>query len=184
MCVLRHAPGLEAGTTAVPLRWGKLRGKEGNGMYSKMTSLSHNAFKIRAQAAVWQCERWQCERMPSQTRRIWGAPHSCHGAAVYGHNHLFAVVHHMPVARHARRVERASPSHPLLAHRHASPVSRAENRGRIGPLDTGLDHCLALAPRAQSRVLGYPSAGGVVSRGNPADLATAPRRDTPSGGRL
>src|SRR5262245_3359374 len=81
-------------------------------------------------------------------------------------------------------MERSSPSQAVLAHRHASPVSGAENLRRTGPLDAGLDHRLALAPRAQSGVLGCPSAGDdVVGRGSPADLATAQGRDALSRGR-
>ena len=139
--------------------------------------MSHNVFKIRSQAPVWQCDR-----MPSQTQRISGAPHSCYGAASHGHCYLFAPVRHDPVSRYARHLERSSPSRPVLAHCHASPVSRAENLGRTGPLDAGLDHRLALSPRAQGRLLGCPCAGGVVGRGSAADLATTQGRDTPSGG--
>src|SRR5262249_24473709 len=68
-----------------------------------------------------------------------------------------------------------SPSPPaLLARGDASPLPGAENRSRTGPLDAGLDHRLALAPRTQSGVLGCPCAGGVEGRGSLADLATAP----------
>src|SRR5215471_6125815 len=108
---------------------------QGHSINSKMTSMSHNVFKIRPQAAVWQCDR-----MPSQTQWISGAPHSCYGAASYGHGYLFAPVRHAAVSRHARYVERSSPSHLVLAQRHAGPVSRAENLGRTGSLDAGLDH--------------------------------------------
>src|SRR5688572_2021704 len=34
-------------------------------VFSKMTPMSHNIFKTRPQAAVWQCDR-----MPSQTQRF------------------------------------------------------------------------------------------------------------------
>src|SRR5262245_52930561 len=86
-------------------RWCQRLGEPGGEVVSsKMTSMSHNVFKIRPQAAVWQCDR-----MPSQTQRISGAPHSCYGAASYGHYYLFAPVRHVPVSRHARHVERSSP---------------------------------------------------------------------------
>src|SRR5262249_3300463 len=114
---------------------------------------------------------------------ISGIPHSCYGAASYGHSDLLAPVHHAAVARHARPVERASPSPPVLAHRDASLVSGAQDLGGTGPLDAGLDHRLALAPRAQSGRLGYPCAGGVVGRGSAADLAIAQGRDALSRGR-
>src|SRR5215471_7245354 len=126
-------------------------------IFSKMTSMSHNAFKIRAQVAVWQCDS-----IAPQLQGMSGTSHSVHGAARYGHSDLSASVRHTAVSRYARPVERASPSHPVLAHRHASPVSGAENLGRTGSLDAGLDYRLALPPRAQSRVLGGPCAGGMV----------------------
>jgi len=59
-------------------------------------------------------------------------------------------------------MERASPFRALLAHRHASPLPRAENLGGVGPLDAGLAHGLALSPRAQGDLLEWPSAGGKV----------------------
>src|SRR5215471_18122489 len=107
-----------------------------------MTSMSHNAFKIRPQAVVWQCDR-----MPSQTQWLSGALHSYHGAAGYGPNYRFASIHHGPLSGDARQVEK-SPSPPaLLARGDASPLPGAENRRRTGPLDAGLEHRLALAPR-------------------------------------
>src|SRR5215813_7578546 len=137
-------------------------------MYSKLTSMSHNVFKIRPPVAVRQCGS-----MPSQTQRNSGAPPSCYGAASYGHSYLLAPVRHPAVSRQARHVEKSSPAPPVVAHRDASPGSGAEDLGGTGPLDTSLDHRLALAPRAQSGVLGYPGAGRVVGRGSAADLATS-----------
>src|SRR5215475_5637030 len=123
-----------------------------------MTPMSHNVFTIKPQAAVWQCDS-----MAPQIRRMSSVSHFVHGAASYGHSYLLAPVRHTAVSRYARPVERASPSHPVLAHRHAGPVSGAENLGRTGSLDAGLDYRLALPPRAQSRVLGGPCAGGMVA---------------------
>src|SRR5262249_2174307 len=54
-------------------------------IYSKLTSMSHNVFKIRPPVAVRQCGS-----MPSQTQRNSGAPPSCYGAASYGHSYLLA----------------------------------------------------------------------------------------------
>ena len=101
----------------------------------------------------------------------------------YDCGHLFASVRHHLVSRYARRLAPSSPSCALLAHCHASAVSRAENVGRTRPLDAWLDHRLALAPRAQGGLLGCPSAGRMVGRGSVADLATPQGRDTPSCGR-
>src|SRR5215831_11943687 len=102
--------------------------------------------------------------MPTETRLTCVTaclPHLFPGAACYGHGHLFAPVRHAPVSRYARYVERSSSSHPVLVGFRASAVPRAENLGRAGPLDAGLDHRLALSPRAQRGLLEYPSAGGV-----------------------
>src|SRR5215831_9442527 len=110
--------------------------------YSKLTSMSHNVFKIRPPVAVRQCGS-----MPSQTQRNSGAPPSCYGAASYGHSYLLAPVRHPAVSRQARHVEKSSPAPPVVAHRDASPGSGAEDLGGTGPLDTSLDHRLALAPR-------------------------------------
>src|SRR5438093_5994065 len=96
----------------------------------------------------------------------------------YDCDYLFAPVRHSPFSWYARCLETSSSSCALLAYCHASAVSRAENLGRARPLDAGLDHRLALTPRAQGGLLGYPSAGNVVGRGSPADLATAKGRDT------
>src|SRR5215813_9029006 len=60
---------------------------------SKMTPMSHNAFKIRPQTAVWQCDR-----MPSQIQWLSGVLYSYHGAAGYGLHYLFAPVHHGPLS--------------------------------------------------------------------------------------
>src|SRR5215467_3518271 len=136
--------------------------------YSKTTPTSHNIFKIKTQGTVWQHER-----MTSQTQRISGALYCFHGAASHGPNYLFAPVRHCPLSWDARHVEKSPSPHALLARGHASPVPRAENLGRACPLDAGLDHRLALAPRAQGDLLGCPSAGGMVGRGSAADLAPA-----------
>src|SRR5262249_25942411 len=137
-------------------------------LYSKTTPTSHNIFKIKTQGTVWQHER-----MTSQTQRISGALYCFHGAASHGPNYLFAPVRHCPLSWDARHVEKSPSPHALLARGHASPVPRAENLGRACPLDAGLDHRLALAPRAQGDLLGCPSAGGMVGRGSAADLAPA-----------
>src|SRR5262245_59333915 len=99
--------------------------------------------------------------------------HSCHGTAGYDHSHLFAPVRHPPLSRDAWHLEKSPPPYAVLARGDASPLPWAEDRGRTYPLDPSACHSLALASSAQSRLLGCPSAGHVVCRGSPADLATA-----------
>src|SRR5215470_19205147 len=127
-------------------------------------------------------QKGQCGIMTTQKCRIPGYPHSLHGAAGYGHSHLFAPVCHDPVSRDAWHLEKPSSPPPLLAGLHASPVPRAENLGRACPLDSGLDHGLALSPRAQGGLLEYPSAGGVVGAGSLQHPAPAQGRHTVSWG--
>src|SRR5262245_8128627 len=105
-------------------------------------------------------------------------PHRFLGAACYGYGHLFAPVRHDPVSRDARHLEKSAPPRSVLAGLHASPVPRAQNLGRTRPLDTGLDHGLALAPRPQGGLLEYPSTARVVGSGRLQYLATAQGRQT------
>src|SRR3954452_1634184 len=123
------------------------------------------------------------DKIGAQERFTHGHSHPLQGMVCYDCGHLFASVRHDPFSRYARCLETPSPSRALLAHRHASPLSRAENIGRAGPLDSELDHGLAFSPCAQGGLLEYPSAAGVVGAGSLQRLATTPRRDAPSRGR-
>src|SRR5690349_6290525 len=107
-----------------------------------------------------------CDRIGSQECSTHGHSPSLPGAVCYDHGDLLAPVRHGPASWDAWHVERPSSPYPVLAGVHASPLSRAENTGRACPLDSGLAHGLALSPHAQSSLLGYPSAGGVVGRGS------------------
>src|SRR4029453_12749123 len=79
---------------------------------------------------------------------------------------------------------RAKPSSPppLWAGLHASPRPRAANLGRAGPLDAGLAHGLALAPRPHGGLLASPSAESVGGPGSLPPLATAHGRHPGSWG--
>src|SRR5215467_11353233 len=83
-------------------------------------------------------------------------------AGCHDPGHLFAPFCHDLVSRHARPLEKPASLHPVLAGLHASPVPRAENPGRTGPLDASPSHGVALSPYAQGDLLGRPSADGVV----------------------
>src|SRR5215467_7289835 len=72
--------------------------------------------------------------------------HPVQSRVCYDCGDLFASVRHDPFSRYARGLATPSPSRALLAHRHASPLARAEHLGGTGPLDAGLDHGLALSP--------------------------------------
>src|SRR2546425_4915577 len=123
-----------------------------------------------------------CERIGPQECPTHGHSHPLHGAVCSDHGHLFAPFCHDPVSRNARHLEKPSSPPPLLAGLHASPLPRAENLRRACPLDTGLDHGLALAPRPQGGLLEYPSADSVVGPGSLQHLATAQGRNTVSWG--
>src|SRR5688572_32006999 len=66
--------------------------------------------------------------------------------ARYDQGHVLAPVRYSVVSRYARHVEKPSPSHVVLAGRHASPLSRSQNAGRTGPMDTSSGHGMALSP--------------------------------------
>src|SRR5215831_4648290 len=124
-----------------------------------------------------------CDRIGPQECPTHSRLHPLPSAVYYDHSHLLAPVRHGPVSWDARHLEKPASPHPMLAGVHASPLSRAENPGRAGPLDTGLDHGLALSPRAQGHLLEYPSAGDMVGRRSPAYLTPTQGRDALSRGR-
>src|SRR5215218_9217543 len=90
-----------------------------------------------------------CARIEPQESLTSSHLHPLYGIACYGRSHLLAPVCHHPVSRDARYLAKPASPHPVLAGFHASPVPRAENLGRACPLDSGLDHGLALSPLAQ-----------------------------------
>src|SRR4029453_1998225 len=126
--------------------------------------------------------KWGYDRIEVQERFTPSHSHLLQSMVGYDCSHLFASVHQHLVSRYARRLVPSSPSCALWADCHASAVPRAENVGRTRPLDASLHHRLALAPRAQGRLLGGASGGRMVGRGSVADLATTQGRDTASGG--
>src|SRR2546430_11885366 len=75
------------------------------------------------------------------------------GSAHADRLHLFAWLCDPGFSRHAHGVARAPSSHLLLAHLHASRLSRPQDLGRDGPVDAYHDHGLALWALAQSRLL-------------------------------
>src|SRR5918911_2639178 len=116
--------------------------------------------------------KWGCDRLGAQVHRPHGYFPPLQSMVCYDCRHVRAPLWHDPVSRDARHLEKSSSPPPVLAGLHASPVSRAENLGRAGPLDAGLAHGLALAPRPQGGLLEYPSAGRVVGPGSLPHLAT------------
>ena len=90
--------------------------------YSKTTSSPSNTLQIRLKGVMGYNGNQECLR-PCP-------PHPLHGAACYGHGHLFALVRHDPVPRDARHVEKSPPPCTLLARCHAGPFPRADNLGR------------------------------------------------------
>src|SRR4029450_456991 len=121
--------------------------------------------------------KWVCDRIGAQEHLTHGHFPSLQSMVCYDCRHLRAPLCHNPVSRDAGHLEKPSSPPPVLARLHASPVPRAENLGRACPLDAGLAHGLALAPRAEGGLLEYPSAGGVVGAGSLQHLATAQGRN-------
>src|SRR5688500_14562255 len=101
----------------------------------------------------------------------------------YDPGHVLAPVRYALVSWYARHVERPPSPHPVLAGRHAGPVSGSENLGGAGSLDAVSDHRVALPSLVGCRLLGCSYAGGVVGPGSAQHLATAPRWHPLSGGR-
>src|SRR5437867_10110147 len=87
--------------------------------------------------------------------------------------HLSAWLCDHGISRHAHGVARSPSSHILLAHLHASRLSRAQDLGRDGPVDTSHHHRLALWPPAQSRLLEHASHRQLVGSRCLGHLATA-----------
>src|SRR5437764_12120745 len=79
------------------------------------------------------------------------------GSAHADRLHLSAWLCDPGLSRHAHGMARAPSSHLLLAYLHASRLSRAQDLGRDGPVDTRHDHGLALWALAQSCRLTAPA---------------------------
>jgi len=126
--------------------------------------------------------QWICDSIGAQERLTQGHSYPLQDMVGADGAYRFAPVRHAPFAWDARCLATSSSAWALGASCQASAVARAENLGRARPLDAGIDHRLALAPRAQGGLGGYPSAGTVVGRGSPAALATAQGRDACSRG--
>src|SRR6266550_1520531 len=80
-------------------------------------------------------------------------PSSGEGSAHADRLHLSAWLCDPGLSRYAHGVARSPSSHILLAHLHASRLSRAQDLGRDDPVDTSDPHRLALWELAQSRLL-------------------------------
>src|SRR5215212_1665842 len=80
------------------------------------------------------------------------------------------------LSRHAHGVAWSPSSHLLLAHLHASRLSRAQDLGRDGQVDASRHHRLALWTRAQSRLLERASPRKLVGAGTRGHLASPSER--------
>src|SRR6266705_4327055 len=97
-------------------------------------------------------------------------PSSGDGSAYADRLYLSAGLCDHGLSRHAHGVSRSPSSHILLAHLHASRLSRAQDLGRDGPVDASHHHRLALWTRAQSRLLERASPRELVGAGSHATL--------------
>src|SRR6266566_9173530 len=98
------------------------------------------------------------------------------GAAHDDRLHLSAWLCDHGLSRHAHGVARSPSSHLLLAHLHASRLSRAQDLGRDGPVDARHDHGLALWALAQSRLWECASPRELVGTGSLDHLARTSER--------
>jgi len=98
------------------------------------------------------------------------------GSAHADRLHLFAWLCDPSLSRHAPGVARSPSSHLLLAHLHASRLSRPQDLGRDGPVDARHDHGLALWALAQSRLLECASPRELVGTGSRGHLARTSER--------
>src|SRR4030095_12149337 len=91
------------------------------------------------------------------------------GSAHAARLHLSAWLYDHSISRHAHGVARSPSSHILLAHLHASHLSRAQALGRVAKVAPRHHHRLALWSSAQSRLLeraSYRELVGTGSRGH------------------
>src|SRR6266850_60130 len=103
-------------------------------------------------------------------------PSSGEGSVHADRLHLSAWLCDHGLSRHAHGVARSSSSHLLLAHLHASRLSRVQDLGRDGPVDTRHPHRLALWTLAQSRLLERTSPRALVGAGSLGHLASTGER--------
>src|SRR6266511_2610421 len=102
------------------------------------------------------------------------------GSAHADRLHLSAWLGDHGLSRHAHCVARAPSSHILLAHLHASRLSRAQDLGRDGPVDARHDYRLALWTPAQSGLLERTSHRELVGAGSLGHLASPGERHSVS----
>src|SRR6267143_3281882 len=93
------------------------------------------------------------------------------GAAHDDRLHLSAWLCDHGLSRHAHGVARSPSSHILLAHLHASRLSRAQDLGRDGQVDARHHHRLALWTLAQSCLLERASPRELVGTGSRGHLS-------------
>src|SRR6266699_1757250 len=118
--------------------------------------------------------------MRTSTGSFFLSPSSGEDSAHADRLHLSAWLCDPGLSRHAHGVARAPLAHLLLAHLHASDLSRAQDLGRDGPVDTRYHHRLAFWTPAQSRLLERASPRALVGAGSRGHLArTGERHPTP-----
>src|SRR5215211_8616711 len=98
------------------------------------------------------------------------------GSAHADRLHLSAWLCDCGISRHAHDVARSPSSHILLAHLHASRLSRAQDLGRDCQVDASYPHRLALWTLAQSRLLERASHRELVGAGSRGYLASTGER--------
>ena len=119
-----------------------------------------------------QNEREKCDSMASHNCRSRCLSSFFESAPYDDHRDLFARFRDIPVSWYAWGLEESPPPASVLAYCDASPLSRAQNVGRIRPLDTSGGDIVALATLAQGDLLGCPWAGGMVGAPSSQHLAT------------
>src|SRR6266851_1245185 len=103
-------------------------------------------------------------------------PSSGDGSAYADRLYLSAGLCDHGLSWHAHGVARSPSSHILLAHLHASRLSRAQDLGRDGPVDASHSHRLAFWTLAQSRLLERASPRELVGAGSRGHLASTGER--------
>src|SRR5437667_10227180 len=98
------------------------------------------------------------------------------GSAYADRLHLFAWLCDHGLSWHAHGVAWAPSSHLLLAHLHASRLSRAQDPGRARQVDASRHHRLALWPLAHSRLLECASPRELAGAGSLDHLARTSER--------
>src|SRR4030095_16460271 len=94
------------------------------------------------------------------------SPSSGEGSAHANRLHLSPWLCDHGLSRHAHGMARSPSSYLLLAHLHSSRLSRAQDLGIVGPVDTSDPHRLALWALAQIRLLACASPRELVGAGS------------------